>query len=144
MTESRNRLNTHELARLVSGDTALLDRLAHADDIRAVKLALATEPLAEALARDVARLQSDSLSDRLFAWWRGAGMPTTMAAAAITAIAVGAIRMQPPEPASAPGLASGAPADAMFVAAFEPGDTMFGGEFEHAQDDRVFTGSFDG
>lgn len=144
MTEHAHRLNGHELARLAAGDAALAARLEHADDIRAVKLALATESLAESLARDVARLQQGSLADRLMAWWQGAGMPTTVAAAAITAIAVGAIRLQPPELTPAPGLASGVDTDAMFVAAFEPGDSMFGGEFEPKADDRLFTGSFDG
>ena len=146
MTELNHNLNSHELGRLMAGETALLARLNDPSAIRALKLALASESLCVELANDVARVQRGSLRDRLVAWWQGAGFPAAFAAAAITAVAIGALNIRAPESSHLPAMVSTPVSDDLFVAAFEPSDQMFGGEFEPSNEvnDRMFNGSFDG
>ncbi|AVP99354.1 hypothetical protein C7S18_20225 [Ahniella affigens] len=148
MTDQASKLTTHQLAGILAGDQRALLDLSHADDIRALKLALATEPLAQTLAQDVARVQAGSWFDRLQTWWREAGMPPVLAAAAIGALAIGAFWVRAPEHASAPAMAAQPSPDTLFVAAFdEQSDTMFGGAFEQAPTvsvDQMFGGGFDG
>ena len=146
MTELNHNLNSHELGRILAGETALLARLNDPSAIRALKLALASESLCAELANDVARVKQGSLRDRLVAWLQGAGFPAAFAAAAITAVAIGALNIRAPEGTQMPAMVSTPAADDLFVAAFEPSDQMFGGEFEpgNAGKDLMFNGSFDG
>jgi len=146
MTEPMNKLNGHEFQRLLAGDLSLLARVNDPADIAALKLAIAAEPLADALARDVARVQRGSFAEQFASWWQGAGMPTALAAGAITAIAIGAFGVNPPSSVPAAPIASQGVTDNLFVAAFEAPDNLFGGAFEQndSDDDRVFGGDFDG
>ena len=146
MTELNHNLNSHELGRLLAGETALLARLNDPSAIRALKLALASEALCAELASDVARVQNGTLRDRLVAWWQGAGLPAAFAAAAIAAVAIGALNIRAPESTQMPAMVSTPASDDLFVAAFEQSDQMFGGEFEpgNTASDQMFNGSFDG
>lgn len=147
MTEQTSKLTAHQLARILAGDQRTLSDLSHPDDIRALKLALAAEPLSLALAQDVARVRAESWMERLQLWWREAGMPPVLAAAAIGVLAVGAFSLRAPDQVPAPAMAVTPTSDSLFVAAFdEQPDQMFGGAFEPAQTakDQMFGGGFDG
>lgn len=149
MTEQTSKLTAHQLARILAGDQRALSDLSHPDDIRALKLALAAEPLSVALAQDVARLRADSWLERVQLWWREAGMPPVLAAAAIGALAIGAFWLRAPEHVPAPAMVATPVNDTLFVAAFDERapDQMFGGAFEPTESshaDQMFGGGFDG
>lgn len=148
MTNQASKLTAHQLAGILAGDQRALLELSHADDIRALKLALAAEPLVQTLAHDVARVRAGSWLGRLQSWWQEAGMPPVLAAAAIGALAIGAFWVRAPEHAPAPAMAVQPAPDTLFVAAFdEQSDTLFGGAFEQAKatnNDQMFGGGFDG
>lgn len=148
MTNHASKLTAHQLAGILAGDQRALLDLNHTDDIRALKLALAAEPLAQSLANDVSRIRAGSWLERLQVWWQEAGMPPVLAAAAIGALAIGAFWVRAPEHAPAPAMSVQPAPDTLFVAAFdEQSDTMFGGAFEQApavSSDKMFGGGFDG